>query len=51
VPATNFGPGDPNVAHAADERVTRADLERVHDVLGALLRKGGTELAGTPATI
>lgn len=51
VPATNFGPGDPNVAHAADERVTRADLERVQDVLGALLRKGGTELAGTPATI
>ncbi|MEA2685566.1 MAG: succinyl-diaminopimelate desuccinylase [Actinomycetota bacterium] len=37
VPATNFGPGDPNVAHAADERVTRADLEKVHSVLKSLL--------------
>ncbi len=37
VPATNFGPGDPNVAHAADERVTRVDLEKVHSVLAALL--------------
>ena len=37
VPATNFGPGDPNVAHAADERVTRAELEKVHSVLKSLL--------------
>ena len=37
VPATNFGPGDPNVAHAADERVTRAELERVFSVLKSLL--------------
>ena len=37
VPATNFGPGDPNVAHAADERVTRRDLEKVHSVLKDLL--------------
>ncbi len=37
VPATNFGPGDPNVAHAADERVTRAELEKVHAVLKSLL--------------
>jgi len=37
VPATNFGPGDPNVAHAADERVDRAELEKVHAVLKSLL--------------
>jgi len=37
VPATNFGPGDPNVAHAADERVTRSELEKVYSVLKSLL--------------
>jgi len=37
VPATNFGPGDPNVAHAADERVTRAELDKVFLVLKSLL--------------
>ena len=40
VPATNFGPGDPTVAHSADERVDRADLEQAHAVLGELLRSG-----------
>lgn len=37
VPATNFGPGDPSLAHHADERVTRADLESVYGVLRAVL--------------
>jgi succinyl-diaminopimelate desuccinylase len=37
IPATNFGPGDPAVAHAAGERVTRSELEKVHRVLAALL--------------
>lgn len=37
VPATNFGPGDPNVAHAADERVTRVELEKVFSVLKSLI--------------
>ena len=37
IPATNFGPGDPGVAHAADERVPRAEVETVHRVLAGLL--------------
>jgi succinyl-diaminopimelate desuccinylase len=38
IPATNFGPGDPEVAHTAEERVTRAEVEAVYGVLAALLR-------------
>jgi succinyl-diaminopimelate desuccinylase len=38
IPATNFGPGDPNVAHSAAEHVTRADMEAVHLGLSRLLR-------------
>ena len=37
VPAANFGPGDPLLAHHPDERVTRAQLERTRDVLAALI--------------
>jgi succinyl-diaminopimelate desuccinylase len=37
IPATNFGPGDPEVAHTADERVQRAEVEGVYGVLAALL--------------
>jgi succinyl-diaminopimelate desuccinylase len=37
VPAANFGPGDPLLAHHPDERVTRVELERTRDVLHALL--------------
>ena len=39
VPATNFGPGDPSLAHSAGEQVTRADLETVYDVLRTVLER------------
>jgi len=41
IPATNFGPGDPAVAHTAEERVERADIEAVHRVLSGLLAGSG----------
>ena len=37
VPAANFGPGDPELAHTAGEYVTRGSLERARAVLGQLL--------------
>lgn len=39
VPAANFGPGDPLLAHHPDECVTRGSLERAHSVLEALLSR------------
>jgi succinyl-diaminopimelate desuccinylase len=40
VPAVNLGPGDPLLAHAPDERVTRAQLERTWTLLHDLLARG-----------
>jgi succinyl-diaminopimelate desuccinylase len=37
VPAANFGPGDPLLAHHPDERVSSGQLERTRDVLLALI--------------
>jgi succinyl-diaminopimelate desuccinylase len=37
VPAINFGPGDPVIAHTASERVTGASLARAYEVLADLV--------------
>ena len=40
VPACNFGPGDPLVAHTAGELVTRAEIDAAHHHLRQLLELG-----------
>jgi succinyl-diaminopimelate desuccinylase len=38
IPATNFGPGDPNVAHSPDECVERSSIEATYTALARLLQ-------------
>lgn len=40
VPATNYGPGDPTLAHTAAERVERAELEEAYRVVRAVVTGG-----------
>lgn len=40
VPAVNYGPGDPSLAHASDERVPEVDLETCERVLAEWLHGG-----------
>ncbi|MFM7068822.1 MAG: succinyl-diaminopimelate desuccinylase [Actinomycetes bacterium] len=42
VPAINLGPGDPLLAHTADERVARSSLDRTFGVLDDLFVNGVT---------
>ena len=37
IPAVNFGPGDPTIAHTAGEFVIRAEIDRAYDVLERLV--------------
>jgi succinyl-diaminopimelate desuccinylase len=40
VPAVNFGPGDPQLAHTQDEHVALADIEKCEQVMLGWLRPG-----------
>jgi succinyl-diaminopimelate desuccinylase len=40
VPAANFGPGDPTLAHTAEERVDRVAVEACYQLLERVIRDG-----------
>jgi succinyl-diaminopimelate desuccinylase len=41
IPACNLGPGEPTLAHTADERVERGPIDRTYAALHDLLTRGG----------
>jgi succinyl-diaminopimelate desuccinylase len=41
VPSTNFGPGDPNLAHTAGEHVGRSELDATFQALRRVIAPGG----------
>ena len=41
IPGVNFGPGDPELAHTAGERVTREELDRAFSTLMTVLSSEG----------
>jgi succinyl-diaminopimelate desuccinylase len=50
VPAANFGPGDPLLAHRADEFVTKTQIVRTYEVLDRVLTNIGGATRPWPAT-
>ncbi len=48
VPAANFGPADPLLAHTPGEHVSEAELRATAGVLDSLLRHGVRRADGVP---
>jgi succinyl-diaminopimelate desuccinylase len=49
IPAVNYGPGDPNLAHCADERVEVAQISAATDMLRRYLTATAAQRAGDVA--